>query len=84
HASKMAAELEDGIRLGVREGGGGDVAVNERMVAYLERQLSRAYAAGRIEGLKYALNLIDARLHKAPLDIWVELRARIQELEGEK
>lgn len=46
--------------------------------------LERARAAGRIEGLKYALNLIDARLHKAPLDIWVELRARIQELEGEK
>lgn len=62
HASKMAAELEDGIRLGVREGGGGDVAVNERMVAYLERQLSRAYAAGRIEGLEEAASIADTEI----------------------
>ncbi|MBX3004541.1 MAG: hypothetical protein KF821_01790 [Anaerolineales bacterium] len=89
HASKMAAELEDGIRLGVREGGGGDVAVNERMVAYLERQLSRAYAAGRIEGLKEAEVLTSAHycdpgtngVVSGPVPAQA-IRARIQELEG--
>lgn len=57
-ASLMAAEIEDGIRKGVREGGGGDVVVNQNMVAYLEKRLVEACEAaehrGRLAGLRMA------------------------------